>query len=202
MKIAAPRGIGNRLQHELVQRLFTGTRRITNSDGMDHHLPVTGDLRRAHRRHLAAGVVAVGEQDHQTFRHLAALKQGDRQADGITKHGLGSRHAHRGLIQHLLHHSVVRGKRQLHEGGRAEHDQSDAVVFAPRQKALQDLLHCRQVLVIHGTRQVDGQQQVAGRQGLSQRFLKPLGTRQRSQHQDPYQPTEQLLAMGGERGRR
>ncbi len=57
------------------------------------------DLRGLFRRHLAAGVVAIGQQDEHTIFRFARLEDFDREADGVAEHRLGTGHAWLRLIE-------------------------------------------------------------------------------------------------------
>src|SRR5512132_3471872 len=84
MRVLSARGCRHCLQRLLIEFLFTRRRWIAYGNSMDGDLLVAGALRRPDRWHLAAGVVAIGEDNEHTVADaLVMYEDGECQADGI-----------------------------------------------------------------------------------------------------------------------
>ncbi len=79
MRVAATRRRCHRLQRLLIEFLFARRRRVAHGHAVDNDLLIAGDLRRLGRRHLAAGIVAIGEDDeHAVANACIVFEDGDR----------------------------------------------------------------------------------------------------------------------------
>src|SRR6266508_4157562 len=91
MRVSSASGRRHYLQRLLIEFLFTRRRRIASGNSMDGDLLVAGDLRRPDRWHLAAGVVAIGEDNEHTVADaLVMCEDGECQADGTEIKRVGS----------------------------------------------------------------------------------------------------------------
>ena len=167
---------------------------------MDLNLVVVCNLCGLGRWDLARGVVAVGQRDHYAVFHLAAFKQGDAETDGVAKGSAWAGHANGGLFEQHPTGVEVLGKGHLDEGCVAKDDQADTIAFAAGQKIIEDLLDRGQtinlftcgigeVFGLHRAREIDQQQQIAGRFDAADRRLEKLRA---GDGQDQQRPQQQL----------
>ena len=187
---------GDLLERIFVQCVLTHRTRIANGDGVNGDALVFRDLGRLQGRHLAGGVVAVGERDEHAFLGLAAIKQIDGQANGVAECRLRPGHAHLRLVHELAADFQILGERHLHERSAAKENQRHAIALALRQKGIQHFLHggetvhrlatgILKVLGRHRAGQVHGQNQITHGYFLGDRRFDDLGTRQSKHCADP-----------------
>ena len=108
-------------------------------DGVYNNTVIPCDLRCPLRRYKAAGIIAVGQYDHDAFINFAAFKQVDRQPHGITEHGSWPQHADLCFIEQFPDDIQIIGKRHLHKCGRTKQDQSDPVTVPAGEERIQHL---------------------------------------------------------------
>ena len=136
-------------------------------------------------RHLAAGIVAVGQGDHDPLLYFTAFKKRYSQTDGIAKSGFRPGHPHLGLLEQLPAHFQILGKGNLNKSGGSENQKPYPVSLASGEKLIQHLLdggqtvHSFALLVFevfsfHGTGQIHGQKQVTGGYFPDHRWFQPL----------------------------
>ena len=99
VKVATTRGGGNGGQCLIIQFFFADSSRITDTDNVNDDVIVLRNSCRLRWRHLAAGIIAIGQGDHHAMFDLTALKQSYAEPDGITKCRARAGHAHRSFLQ-------------------------------------------------------------------------------------------------------
>ena len=171
-KATALGDLGHGLQGLYVQRLLTHGGRVADRDRVNGDAPIPRHFGGLGGWNRAAGIVAIGQGDEGLRRGFAALEQLDAQPDGIAEGCAGSCHPNGGLVEQLAAKIQIGHERHLQERRRAEDDQTDPVPLAPGEKLSQHLLdgrqpvdrlaaHVREILLLHGARQIHQQQQIA-----------------------------------------
>ena len=108
---------------------------------MDADAALGGDAGGFDRRHLALGVVAVGQRDDGLRRGIAFVEEADTEADRVAEGSPRSGHADGGFLQQLARQAEVGRERRLQEGRVTEDHQPDAITLAARQEVAEHLLH-------------------------------------------------------------
>ena len=194
----APGDIGQQAE---VHPVFPRGLRVANADGVDFHAIALGDGRCVDRRHAAGCVVAIGEQNQNTFFDTARFKGVNGQADGIAQRCLRPRHGDGHQVHQGACGGEIPGERQLYIGFVTKHDQAHAVGLALGDERLDYLLHGPvtgnglavapgEIPVVHGAREVNGEHDVARDFGAHNRFTDPVRPHQRDHQQKPDEPEE------------
>jgi hypothetical protein len=168
------------------------------------HAALARHARRSGRRHLAAGVVPVGEHDHQLVLGLAFVKELDGEAQRIADARARPGQADLQFTELAPQQGVIECQRHMQIGAVAEDDEADAVAGAAGNETVEDLfdraealgglaIEASKVSLGHRLRNVNGQQQIASRLNTLDRRIDPLRPRQCEQQQRPRGQPEDAL---------
>lgn len=203
-------GLRNVFEQAEIDLVIAARLRVAHADGVDADVMLRGQGGGALRRHRAAGVVAVGQQDQHLVGFVHGIQHADGQADGVADGGIGPGHANRRVPQQQLQRRVVQRQRRLRIGGRAEYDQPQPVVAAPGDEVRHHGLHrapaadraplrVAEIRAVHGLRNIERQQHVAHRPAVRERRLHPLRPCQRQHQQQPDRHPEPRLGAAARR---
>ena len=134
---------------------------------------------------MLIGVVAVGQRDDRLRLDRALVEERDAEADRIAEGRARPGHADDGLAEQRAAQPEIGRERDEREWRVAEYDHADAIALSPCEEVVEHFLYRRQpidglarlideVLGVHRAREIDEEEQIAGRHLAMKRRLDPL----------------------------
>ena len=116
---------------------------LADQDRVDLDADLFRDLRRLQRRDVACVVVAVGDEDDDAALRLRLAQAVDGGGERVPDRRAVDDHSRAHLLEQLFEHAIVQRQRTLSICLAGEHDETDAVVLARLDEALQHLFRDR-----------------------------------------------------------